>query len=71
MRKCFSKIAARPTFDPSCTSPCTGMIAGAGSNTASTPSMTAPPPIPKAAVMKELAKLTTITVKAIGHPSPA
>ena len=61
----------RPAFDPSCTSPCTGMIAEAGNSTAITASITAPPPMPNATVMNDPTKLSAASDPASGQPRPA
>jgi len=44
----------RPTLDPICTTPCTGIIAGAGNTSASMAINTAPPPAPAIAVNNEV-----------------
>jgi len=62
---------ARPALEPSWTTPCTGISAAGGISEARIASSTAPPPMPKAAVRNEVAKLAATTSPATVQPRPA
>tara|TARA_R100000773_G_scaffold44651_1_gene46917 strand:+ start:8236 stop:8556 length:321 start_codon:yes stop_codon:yes gene_type:complete len=52
---CFHDNPVRPTLDPICTNPCTGITALPGKTNAIIPINTAPPPAPATAVSSEVA----------------
>src|SRR3546814_484931 len=61
----------RPRFEPSCTTPCTGISAAGGTAPAITATISRPPPRPRAEVISEATKLTATRPPAVQGASPS